>query len=167
MRVNHKTDSGFHNEVKLTILKKGTKKERQNIFFQAGFLFEQAYKDCNEVRSYITNKNWSKDVPDYDFGDLLIADLNFDGREDIAIKFDSGGNGGPFYNFYIQDDKGIFKIDHFLTESVRSFPTYINNKTKSITTQIHANVHQERKRTFQYSRRIKKWKLVKWIMVNY
>jgi len=138
----------------------------QKISFNAGFLFEEAYQKCNTVRSYITGRNQNKEVLDYDFGDLIVADLNFDGKEDLAVKYDSGGNGGPMYNFYMQDENGQFKIDNFLTDSVGSFPRFISFKSKTITTQIHANVYQEGKKSFRYDSASKKWKLVRWVMVN-
>src|SRR5579862_3449625 len=77
---------------------------------------------CRDVRSYITGKNIRKVAIDNDFGDLIVVDFNFDGREDVALKTDGGGNGGPYYTFYRQDEKGHFQIDHFLTDSVSFFP---------------------------------------------
>lgn len=144
------------------------KKDRllQKINISSGYLFETAFKSDSSSRSYVTGKNRTMEVSDYDFGDLIIADLNFDGKEDIAIKFDSGGNGGPNYAFYMQDTAGHFIRDNFLTDTVRSFPRYINLKRKTITTQIHANVDQEGQKTFKYNSNRKRWRLIKWIMVE-
>jgi len=144
------------------------KKDRlvQKINISPGYLFETAFKNDSNSRSYVTGKNRRTEVYDYDFGDFIVADLNFDGKEDIAIKFDSGGNGGPLYTFYMQDVTGHFKIDNFLTDTVGSFPAYINLKHKTITTQIHANVHQEAQKTFKYNSHRKKWHLIKWTMVE-
>jgi len=138
----------------------------QTITFKNGVLFNECFTSDTASRSYITGKNRNKEIPDYDFGDIIIADLNFDGKEDIAIKYDSGGNGGPIYNFYIQQPNGIFKRDYYLTNNVGSFPEYINIKHKTITTQIHANVHQEAQKTFKYNLTNKKWRLIKWKMVE-
>jgi hypothetical protein len=138
----------------------------QTIKIAPGYLYDTVFRNNNDAKSYITGKNKQVEVIDYDFGDLIVADLNFDGKEDFAIKYDSGGNGGPLYAFYVQDNKGHFVIDHFLTDSVRSFPRYINHKHKTITTQIHANVHQEGQKTFEYNPRNKRWHLIKWIMVE-
>jgi len=139
----------------------------QKISFTAGILFDSAYKDNKNSRSYITGKNKNADASDYDFGDLIIADLNFDGKEDVVVKRDSGGNGGPFYNFYIQGNNGRFYKENYLTTYVGSFPAYIEPKKKTITTQIHANVSQEGKKTFKYDIKTHKWHLIKWVMVDY
>jgi hypothetical protein len=152
-------------KVSLLIFKNN--KVKQQINFDAEYLFEDVFKSDTASRSYLTGRNKNAEVPDYDFGDLIIADLNFDGKEDIAIKHDSGGNGGPIYNFYLEDINGRFKLDRYLTEYLGSFPAEINIKRKILRTQIHANVHQEGTKSFQYNPKTKKWKLVKWEMVDF
>jgi hypothetical protein len=154
-----------HGKVYLKIYDKHNKL-LQTIYFECPFLYMDAYKHCSSVRSYITGYNKNKEVPDYDFGDFIVADLNFDGKEDLAIKYDSGGNGGPFYRFYMQGRNGLFKLDHFLTDSVGSFPAFIEFKYKTITTQIHADVGHEAQKTFKYDSKTKKWRLIKWILVT-
>ena len=138
----------------------------QTIHFKEDLLFDTVFKDNKNVRSYVTGKNKDAEVSDYDFGDLVIADLNFDGREDIAVKYDSGGNSGPSYNFYMQDNSGRFWKDNYLTTYVASFPRYINRKNKTITTQIHATFDQEGRKTFKHNGKTRKWHLVKWVMVE-
>ncbi|WDF78933.1 hypothetical protein PQ469_02800 [Mucilaginibacter sp. KACC 22773] len=150
--------------VKLSILNKTTN-DQQVISFLPGWFFEGVFKSDSASRSYVTGYNKSLEVIDYDFGDLVIADLNFDGKEDLAIKYDSGGNGGPIYNFYLQDNKGYFHKDNYLTDRVGSFPREIDIKHKTITTQVHANVRHEGRKTFKYYPKTKQWRLVKWIMV--
>jgi hypothetical protein len=161
------TNDSIDRDITLCIINKKNQAILQKINFISPFLFDTVYTDCNAVRSYITGKNEDMEAPDYDFGDLIIADLNFDGKEDIAIKYDSGGNGGPFYNFYLQSGNGKFVLSHFLTDHVGSFPKYVNSKHKTVTTQIHANVHQEGKKTFRYNPTTKKWRLIRWVMVDY
>lgn len=139
---------------------------QQKINILPGYLFETAFKSDSNSRSFVTGKNKRAEVYDYDFGDFIIADLNFDGKEDIVIKFDSGGNGGPDYAFYMQNITGRFTRDNFLTDSVGSFPRYINVKNKTITTQIHANVHQEGQKTFKYNSHRNRWHLIKFVMVE-
>ncbi|MGF7076881.1 XAC2610-related protein [Mucilaginibacter sp. 3215] len=129
-------------------------------------MYEDVFKNCDATRSYITGYRKNAEVSDYDFGDLVIADVNFDELEDIAIKYDSGGNGGPLYNFYLQDKNGHFYLSRYLTDSVGSFPAYINPKQKTITTQIHANVRYEARKTFRYNSKSQKWKLIKWQMID-
>jgi hypothetical protein len=164
--LSHETDSGFHNQVQLIILQKPSKAVTQKISFQAEYLFEDAYKDCNAVRSYITGKNKGAEIMDYDAGDLIIADLNFDGKEDIAIKNDSGGNGGPTYNYYLQTANGQFKKDIYLSENMRPFPSYINGKRKILITLTHASAMKQGETTYQYNTAKRKWRIIKHILVD-
>lgn len=152
--------------ITLNIYQKKNNQLLQALDYKCDLMFEDVFKKCDATRSYITNYHRNMEVLDYDYGDLVIADLNFDGKEDIAIKHDSGGNGGPLYNFYLQDEKGKFKIDRYLTDTVWSFPKYFNAKRKTIATQIHANVGQEQRATYQYIAKTKKWKIVKWTLIN-
>ena len=85
------------------------------------------------VRSYITGKNINKDVIDNDYGDLVVADFNFDGLEDFAIKREEGGNAGPFYNFYIQSTRNTFAIDKYLSDTIISFPNEMDFEQKKVT----------------------------------
>ena len=50
----------------------------------------------------------------------------------------------------------------YLTTHVRSFPEFINSKEKTLTTQIHANLHQERMDIFRYNAITRKWRLIEW-----
>src|SRR5947208_2701850 len=67
----------------------------QTIQLKSMDLFEGAFKNCNAIRSFTTGKNVKEEALDNDYGDVIVADLNFDSKEDIAIKNASGGNGGP------------------------------------------------------------------------
>lgn len=139
----------------------------QQISFTAESLFEDVFKSDSASRSYITGHNKTAAAPDYDYGDLIVADMNFDGKEDIIIKRDSGGNGGPFYDFYLQNEKGKFTLDRYLTDRIESFPAHINKQQKTIETQIHANVHQEAATVFKYNILTKKWRVVKRYLISY
>jgi hypothetical protein len=98
----------------------------------SGFLFTSAYAHCNAVRSYTTQSGQDIDIKDYDYGDLIIADFNFDGKEDFAAKNDSGGNRGPTYNFYLQNSAGSFVPDNFLTEHMGHFPDRMDKPAKML-----------------------------------
>ncbi len=98
---------------------------------------------------------------DNDFGDLVVADLNFDSREDFAMIKDSGGNGGPVYNFYIQNESGEFILDKFLTEKMEFFPTRIVKSNRTLITKVHANVCQVGEHTYQLDVKLNKWKQIK------
>lgn len=135
--------------VKIEIFKKSTNKIRQTIVFGSDLLFKESFSNCNNIRSYSTGKNKNVQSVDNDFGDLVIADFNFDGIEDFAIKKEEGGNAGPQYFFYLQDKKGNFILDRFLTDKVVFFPSKINSKKHSITTVVHANAYQVCETTYR------------------
>ena len=154
------------NYVKVIVYKKSSKK-KQEFNFGSSFLFEKTFIDCKMVRSYSTGINKNTEIVDNEFGDLVIADFNFDNKEDFAIKNDSGGNGGPTYNFYIQDKNKKFTLDKFLTDKMEFFPTKFVAKNKKIITYVHANAYQLSENTFEYNLKIKKWKLKMSKLVTY
>lgn len=141
--------------------------KKQVITLSSDYIYDVDFNDCKDVRSYSTGINKKKEVHDNDYGNLIIADLNFDGREDFAVKNDSGGNGGPFYSYYLQDAKGTFKLDKFLTESMVFFPDTINNKNKTLVTSVHANTMQLEETTYQLDEKSGKWKAIKSRLVDY
>jgi hypothetical protein len=136
----------------------------QTIRYGSNFLNED-FTNCRLVRSYTTARNKNSEVVDYNFGNLVVADLNFDGKEDIALEQDAGGNGGPVYNFYIQQSDGQFALDHFLTDSVGSFPKYIDKQKRTLTTVIPANVRYEAKKVFRLDPQSRRWRLISWTNV--
>ena len=153
--------------VKITVIQKGTSKPIQTIKIISDYFFEGVYTDCNAKRSYITSKNVNVETSDNDFGDIIVADFNFDDREDIALKKDSGGNGGPDYNYYLQDSTGKFILDKYLTNNMGYFPIYINKKKKTLTTLVHANVKEQCKSTYKLDTLTNKWKKISKTFVDY
>ena len=167
--VKDSAEDDFNKKVKLKLcVFKRDGKLLQKIAVDAGSLFgdDDDFKSSKTSRSYITSKGRNAAVEDYDFGDLVIADLNFDGKEDIAVKSGSSADSGPEYTFYMQGNDGRFYIDNYLTTDVMSFPKYINAKAKTITTRTHANVSQEDKLTFKYNVSTKKWHFVKGVRID-
>jgi hypothetical protein len=139
-------------------------KQLQEIDVDAGSLYDSdAFKSNKNSRSYITGKGRNVPVEDFDFGDLIIADLNFDGKEDIAVKSGLSADAGPYYAFYTQRNDGCFYADNYLTNYVASFPKYINAKAKTVTTQIQTTYSPTGKKTFKYDVKTKKWHLEKWV----
>src|SRR4051794_33512708 len=63
--------------VTIVILNKSTKKIVQTLKYNSLLLYGGLFDDCNFVRAYSTKKNINSEVNDYDFCDLIIADLNF------------------------------------------------------------------------------------------
>jgi len=150
----------------LKIYNKSDKKIHQVLNINLPDLHLDSFNNCDSVRSYITGYGKNKEVDDYDFGDFIVADLNFDGKEDFAIKCHYTVDGGPDYMFYIQHSDGNFRLNNFLTTHMGGFPKYFDAKRKTLTTQLHANVSQEAKKKFKYNPRTHKWKLIKWVMID-
>ncbi|MFH6957004.1 XAC2610-related protein [Flavobacterium aquidurense] len=145
------------NAVKIIVYNKITNK-KQELNFGASYLFQKTFIDCKTVRSYSTGINKNAEIIDNDFGDIIVSDFNFDNKEDFAVKNDSGGNGGPTYNFYIQDKNKNFKLDPFLTTEMEFFPSKFISKSKRLVTYVHANAYQLSENVFEYNELSKKWK---------
>ena len=136
--------------------------EIQRIIITSNYLLgDSSFILCDNVRSYITNKNINVEVADNDFGDLIVADFNFDGYDDFAIKREEGGNGGPLYNFYIQIDNS-FHLDEFFSNTIIFFPTEFDKNKKTLITLVHANAYQQRETTYKLKKT--KNKKDKWVI---
>lgn len=116
-------------------------------------------KNEPKYRSQITGKNFKKRVVDDYFGELVIADLNFDGLEDFATPIDYGCDNGSHQAFYIQDENGSFTLNIYLTDSVIWFPQEINVKKKTFKTITNAGSFGVCYKTFLFDTTSQKWKL--------
>lgn len=147
--------------VKINVRNKSNDSIAKTIKFASNFLFEFSYSNKNSCRSYTTGKNKNNDILDNDFGDIIVADFNFDGKDDFAIKTEEGGNGGPLYSFYIQTDYLKFKKDRYLTDKVVYFPSKLNSTSKTITTIVHANAMGVNHNIYKLDSLTNKWKYIK------
>jgi hypothetical protein len=145
--------------IEVTITEKAGRKISQKISFSASELYSKSFTRCNAVRSYSTGKNRHADVVDTDFGDVVVADFNFDSREDIAIK-SADENAGTYYRFYIQGEDHLFKLDSFLTDSMMVPPTYYNPAKKTLTTYKRAGV-REGEQVYHLDVRKNKWTMIR------
>jgi len=152
--------------ITVVVIGKITKDVIQIISLTSNSLFDGCFTNCKSVRSFTTKKNLNSLAIDNDYGDLIIADFNFDGKEDIAIKNNSGGNGGPTYDFYIQNTHNHFTIDKFLTQKVGFFPVEINKKAYTLTTHVHFNVYQYSCTTYILHKITNRWKVQKSILID-
>ncbi len=144
-------------KIRVKIIGKISKKTVQQIVVKAELLFADSYKDCSATRSFMTGKNKNAEADDNDYGDFIVADFNFDGKEDFAVKRDSGGNGGAFYEYYTQNKPGVFQKDAFLTDEIGYFPGTIDARNKQLVTYIHANVAGYNENIYKYNPTTKKW----------
>lgn len=149
------------------IFNKKTDEIVQEISIQSNFLYFDGVYSSDDVRSYITGINAKSQIVDNDYGDIIIADFNFDGLEDLALKSDQGGNGGPIYNYHLQSYSRQFKMDSFLTDSMSYFPETFDKKGKSLITLVHANVMQDCATTFTYNSSSRTWKRTHSELVGY
>ena len=146
--------------ITVRIIDKDNNKVVQKIHFQAGYLLSNEFVDCKSERSYTTKWQTKGQIVDNEFGDLVVADLNFDSLEDLAIKYQSGGNGGPEYVYYIQDKKGHFVKDSFLTQDMGYFPEKIIKSKRTLVTYVHASAYGIGVHTYHLSAKTNKWKQV-------
>jgi hypothetical protein len=155
---NENRDFGDSCIITIRVIDKRTRQTVQTIRIISDFLFSTAFKDCDHARSYSTGANSKAEIMDNDYGNIIVADFNFDSKEDFAVINSSGGNGGPTYNFYIQNENRRFSKDKFLTQNMEFFPFEMSNKTKTLTTLVHANAYELSKSTFTYDHRTRRWK---------
>jgi hypothetical protein len=151
-----KTDSCI---ITVFVKSKLTKLTVQTISFGTEYpLFKSSFVDCNNVRSYTTGINKNAEVVDNDFGDLIVADFNFDKKEDFAVKREESGNGGPLYNYYIQTSPNKFKLDKFLSETMIFFPKEINKSKRTLTTLVHSSAVSVCETIYKFDSATNKWK---------
>jgi hypothetical protein len=124
---------------------------------QPAYVFHAASVKLDDARSYITGVNKNKQVCDNYFGDFVVADFNFDSKNDFAIINDIGGNGGAFYSFYIQQESKKFIFDRFLTDSMVYFPSDINSKGRILKTYVHAGVCWVGEHKYRLDATTKRW----------
>jgi len=144
--------------VSVTIENKTTKNQINTFLISTDYLLDDSsFVCCDNVRSYTTGKNKNMQVADNDYGDIIVADFNFDNKEDFALKREQGGNGGPLYNYYIQTPNATFALDSFLSGTMTFFPKYFNKKKKTLTTLVHANAYQLCKTIYKFDMLTNKW----------
>jgi len=124
--------------VKLLILDKASNKINDSIKLYSNLYYTAHFVDCENVMSYSTKFNIKKQIVDNNYGDIIVADLNFDNRDDIVVVNDMGGNGGAFYSFYVQNSDKNFMLDNYLTDSITYFYLKIDSIKKTLTTYVHA-----------------------------
>lgn len=153
---NSALDSSY---IKIVVYEKNSDHIIQVIRENRQWMWDSEYGKCENVRSYQTGYNAQKQVLDSDFGDLVIADLNFDGLDDFAFVYDSGFNSGPLYHFYIQLPNHQFIRQVFLSEQMGHFPLIIDSTNQQLIIRTHANAYQVGERTYQYNEKKQSWYL--------
>ncbi len=126
--------------LKVVIKDKLSKSMIDSFSIKSSNIYSFMFLSCDSMTSYTTEFKTDREIVDNYFGDIVVADLNFDGLDDIAVVNDGGCSGGPLYSYYIQSTEKKFIKDRFLTDSVEFFPSKINSNGKTLTTYVHAGV---------------------------
>lgn len=129
LRYKKRSDGYYEKSLTVTLYdKSGNFKTRiENVEFDS-------WKDIDHFRvgSKISGvDNHGDEIGDSE--DFIVADFNFDGREDFAIKNNVGGNRGALFSFYIQNQNGTYKLDQYLTDKVLFLPD-LDKESKSLIT---------------------------------
>jgi hypothetical protein len=148
-------------QIVIEVRRKDKSKNTQTLTIECEGFYLDSFDNCKNIRSYITKiNNLLPSGDETDSGNFIVADFNFDGLEDFAVKSDPGGNGGPLYTYFMQNDDRKFYKSSYLSNVVQFFPTEINPKKKTLTTFLHANAYQKNRRIFKYNQKAKKWKMI-------
>ncbi len=130
------------------------------------YIFEH-FPNLSLSRSYITGKNQNVSVSDNYCGEIVVADLNFDGLEDFATPISSGASNGSHYAYYMQDTNFRFKLNWYLTENVIWFPEKIVDSLLIFTSTVPCCVTGLSHRTFKYDIAFKRWKKIEDYIIDY
>lgn len=136
--------------VKVLISEKG-----KNIFklkvnkLYPGLCFITFFEDCNQFRSLTTKYLNEVEIVDNYLGDFVVADFNFDNKEDFAIRTYFYSNGGPYYEYFLQTDNQKFIKDSFLSDEMIFFPSKFDFKNKRLINYVHASVHGVHENIYQ------------------
>lgn len=145
----HREDSAI---IYVTTLHKKTDELIDSILIKSEYLMYPPMRgNCEDVRSYSTGHNEYKAIVDNSYGIFVVADFNFDQKDDFAVAVDNGGNGGYIYAFYLQTKNGGFVIDEFLSKEMLRFPETFDKNKQSLMTSVHANVEQNCETVYQLS----------------
>ena len=155
-------DRTLFTDVYINIINKKNSKVIQTIHRsgdEVRMLYEDTFNNTSSSRSYITGFNKSKMINDGDFGDIIILDFNFDGKEDLAIKKDVGRE--CYYDFYIQKSEKEYILDNFLSnENLGRFPR-IDFGKKKMTYAGMMGAGRWWQSEYIYNQKTNKWSLIK------
>lgn len=145
--------------IQVFVKNKRTNESFDSIFLQSTDLNPILFTHCDSITSYSTNFNSDRKVVDGYYSNLIVADLNFDKKDDITIINNSAGYRGSHYSFYLQTKDNKFVIDRFLTDSMSCFPDNIDHKKRQITyfSMVGYRVYKD---IYQYNQSTKKWKRI-------
>jgi hypothetical protein len=129
-----------------------------NRFGDKSQFYDNAFTNCNFVRSYVTGYNVDKDIADWEYGDFIVGDFNFDQNEDFAIKINrAGANVGADYAYYTRRNNGEFILDKFLS----GYPPDNSQENNTKVSYSASNENGYTVETHKYNTSKENWYLVK------
>ena len=94
--------------------------------------------------------------------DIVVADFNFDGKEDFAVKDEFRGNYKPFFRFYFQDDNGHFiEQTDFPYEGIDAITNTLPLDIDSVSQTISFMKDSGYLNVFRYNSHKKTWQEIK------
>lgn len=142
------------------IFSKKTKLVVDSFYFESIGYDKPICLDCQSYNSFFTNQSGGTYIGDNSFGAIVIADLNFDQREDLAIINSNGGNGGDCYNFYLQQAGGTFLENKYLRDSMSYFPFEIDRANQQLRVRYRMYNGRDEIKHFEWSQRGQDYQVV-------
>lgn len=115
----------------ISIIQKAHPNKIQKIRFEPSSWVLFTEVPCNAISYFEKKESIKENIENHH--NFIIADYNFDGLEDFAYVWDNGGNGGPLYSFYFQNNVGDFLEATDFPMQNGPFPSEINSMKKAIT----------------------------------
>ena len=164
LNVSNSTNEDGHagiNLVTITVSNKLTKTITQTIQSGPLYLFPAGFTGSDFAESYSTGKKRTNAAQVDDKGsEFIVADFNFDHREDFALRTGDRATSAPStYDFYIQNKAGQFVRDAFLSDEMVIFPE-INQSNKTLIT-CDGSLFDPTRRTYKLNAVTKKWREIK------
>ncbi len=122
------------------------------------YYLTQVSFNCDSMLSYTNIYNADRLEMDNYLGDVIIADFNFDNKDDVAVV-NAMSNSGAFYSYFIQSPDNKFVFNAYLTDSMSYFPKIIKSK-KELVTYVIAGACCYVEYHYRYLPRTKEWKEV-------
>ncbi len=141
--------------VQVVVTSKRDEKTIDSILLTTTHYCNMHFSSDTNVRSYTTYVNKDREIIDDYYGDIIVADFNFDGLDDITILREPS-NAMDRYAFYIQSKEGKFKPNTFLNDSVQCFPSLFDADKKQLTTYIRVGCCNISEHIYQLQRN--KWR---------
>ncbi len=167
---HHGIENQYHYDSVSRVIKIFDKKDsliqKLRIGLEMGTWYPDDRLQLRPSRSYITGKNMHFDDVDNYCGEIVVADLNFDGLEDFATPTSSGTDNGPHYSFYVQDTHHRFKLNRYLTDNVTWFPERIVDSLRIFTTDVPCTVEGTMFQTFRYDEASTRWRRIEYYFRN-